>query len=634
MNTPGRGEDWTGAQLAERLASLQGAAPAPVEHVIARITLHPDGRETEHYHVADEPAPVPQAALPHWLARHRLRGADRLGLAMLIIRETLDAAGLIRDCALERRRGALDGPLYGEPARVEFTGPARMGRFYRVRRDGRLAEIAGTPETPSARRLPPEHFAAEQNAIRVQFGPGARLVDAREPTLFESMVGLDSILHVRLVDGEEIGCGIGWHGPVPFVLAADFARFARPLILAPENEAAVQALLVQDDLVRHETRLDSIGLAVIARRSGGESLFLLRAEAGTAAVMPYQARPREIASGDQARWMHYVETYEHLAVLDAWQDGDSSDLLVISGDESGQVWRHHVDPDGVETWRKPDETAAAGLLYRDKLSPGTLAAAEAAGSGPLGLNGLEETDPSDDVPEDSLLAKAESYVAALAALTQGQQAATGPAPLADALPQIRALLRAAETLEAEHAAIEARLLLAQVENGRIHPGRLASALGRMEARLTDELAATRLVILPPAQWRHLVNPAPLGSMVEGTFPEAAYDIEEAALCLAYRRPSAAAFHCIRIVEAGLAALGTSLKGEDRQWARIMALLRGTASPGQRPLLAALDQVRRCCRCVRLAPAEKYTEAEAERLFRAVGAFMAEAADVMAERAAG
>ncbi|HUN42913.1 MAG TPA: hypothetical protein VMU81_21685 [Acetobacteraceae bacterium] len=634
MNTAGRSEDWTGAQLAERLASLQGVAPEPVEHVIGRVTLHADGHETRLYHVVDEPAPLPQADLPQWLTRHRLRGADRLGLAMLIIRETLDATGLIRECTLEWRRGALDGPLSGDPARVEFTGAARMARFYRVRRDGRLVEVAGTIETLPARSLPAEHFAAEQTAIRTEFGPAARTVDAREPTLLESMVGLASILHVRLADGREIGCGIGWHGPMPFVLAADFPRYAMPLILAPENEAALQALVAEDSLVRHETRLDSLGLAVIARRRGGEALFLLRAEAGTATAVPYEPNPADIASQDQARWMHYAETYEHLTMLDAWQDGDSNDLLAITGDESGQIWRHHIDADGVETWRKPDETAATGLLYRDKLSPGTLAAAEAAGSGPLGLNGLEETESADDVPENSLLAKAEAYVAALAALARGQRAATGPEPLADTLPQIRVLLRAAQRLEADHAVLEARLLLAQVENGRIRPGRLASALARMEARLTDELAATRLVSLTPAQWRHLVSPAPLGSTVERAFPEAAYDVEEAALCLAYRRPSAAAFHCIRIVEAGLAALGTSLKVDERQWPRIMAVLRGTASREQVPLLAALDQVRRCCRGARLAPADKYTEAEAERLFHAVGAFMAEAADAMVRREAG
>ncbi|HTZ71986.1 MAG TPA: hypothetical protein VMB71_15115 [Acetobacteraceae bacterium] len=639
MDTAGRSEDWTGAQLAEHLASLEGVAPDPVEHVIARVTLYPDGRETQLYHVADEPAPLRQAALPRWLARHRLQGAGRLALAMLIIRETMDAAGLIRECTMERRRGALDGPLYGEPARVEFTGPARMVRFYRVRRDGRLAEVAGSAETTIPRRITAEHFAGEEHAVRVHFGPKTRMSDAREPTLFESMIGLDSILHVRLDDGREIGCGVGWHGPVPFVLAADFPRFAMPLMMAPENEAAVQDLLARDNLVRHETRLDATGLAVIARRRGSDSLFLLRAQDGAATASPYQARPVEIASPDHGRWMRYAETYEHLAMLDAWQDGDSGDLLVISGDESGQIWRHHIDADGVETWRKPDESTAAGLLYRERLSPGTLAAAdEVPGAPPLQQNGIAEPEPADDVPGDSLLAKAEAYVAALAALRGAQAAADGQDALAGGLTHVRALVRALETLDAVHAAIEARLLLAQIETGRIGAARLAIALARMEARLSNELAATRVVTLTPAQWRHLVIPAPYGTAVENVLPEAAYDIEEAALCLAYRRPGAAAFHCTRVVEAGLAALGATLNAplpsEERQWARITALLSNTMPAEQGPLLAALEQVRRRYRGSRLAPIDKYTEAEAERLFHAVGVFMTELAAVLERRAAG
>jgi len=639
MDTAGRTEDWTGAQLAEHLASLEGVAPDPVEHVIARVTLYPDGRETQVYHVADEPAPLRQAALPRWLARHRLRGADRLALAMLTIRETVDADGLIRECAMERRRGALDGPLYGEPARVEFTGPARMVRFYRVRRDGRLAEVAGSAETVAPRRITPEHFAGEEHAVQAHFGPKAHMVDAREPILFESMIGLDSILHVRLEDGQEIGCGVGWHGPVPFVLVADFPRFTTPLVLAPENEAAVQELLARENLVRHETRFDAAGLAVIARRRGADALFLVRSQGGAAAATPYETLPDGVASADHGRWMRYAETYERLAMLDAWPDGDSADLLVISGDESGQIWRHHIDADGVETWRKPDESTAAGLLYRERLSPGTLAAADAVpGPRPVAQNGISEPEPPDDVAGDSLLAKAEAYVAALAALRGARAAANEEVPLADALTHVGALVRALETLGAMHAAIEARLLLTQIETGRLRPARLATALARMEARLSDELAATRVVSLTPAQWRHLVNPAPFGNAVEDALPEAAYDIEEAALCLAYRRPGAVAFHCLRVVESGLAALGASLKsplpGEERQWARIMTLLRGTMPADQAPLLAALEQVRRCCRSARLAPADKYTEAEAERLFHAVGAFTNELATVLDRRAAG
>ena len=639
MNTAGRGKDWDGPQLAARLAALEGVAPEPVEYVVGRITTHPDGAETQVYLVADEPGPLRQADLPRWLARRRMVGANRLALAVLVIREVLDEAGLIRECTLERRRGALDGPLYGDPARVEFTGPARMVRCYRVLRDGRLTEIAGTTDTLPVRRHASEHFASEQGALRAQFGPEARMIDAREPTLFETMVGFDSILHVRLADGSEIGCGIGWHGPVPFVLPAAFPRFATPLALSPENEAAVQAVLTRDNLVRHETRLDPLGLAVMARRRGGEQLFLLRANAGAATIEPYEAVADSAASEDQARWMRYAETYEHLAMLDAWHDGDRDDLLVVTGEASGQIWRHHIDRDGVETWRKPDEQAAAGLLYRERLSPGALAAADAAADADAAKSEvapapppplpLPEPDEAEEAPTESLLAKVQAYVAALAALRGAQEAAAGEAPLTAALVHLRALQPALETLEADQAAAEAQMLLLQVEEERIRPVRLAGALARLEARLSDELAAIRVVSLAAPQWRRLMDPAPFGAAVENAFPEAGYDIEEAALCLAFRRPSAASFHCMRIVECGLAALGASLRidlpGEDRHWSRIVSLLRESTPADRAGVLAALEQVRRCWRGARLVPAEKYTEAEAERLFRAVGAFMAELA---------
>ena len=125
-------------------------------------------------------------------------------------------------------------------------------RLYRVLRDGRLAEVAGTTDLLPARHHSSEPPGGEQAALRARFGPDTKMVDAREPTLFETMIGCDSIVHVRLADGSEIGCGIGWHGPVPFVLPAAFPRFAVPLVLSRENEAAVQVVLTRDNLVRHE----------------------------------------------------------------------------------------------------------------------------------------------------------------------------------------------------------------------------------------------------------------------------------------------------------------------------------------------------------------------------------------------
>ena len=277
-----------------------------------------------------------------------------------------------------------------------------------------------------------------------------------------------------------------------------------------------------------------------------------------------------------------------------------------------------------------------------------------------------QADDPEDAPTDSLLAKAEAYATALAALHKAREAAAGDAPLTAALPHLRVLRPALETLEAEHAAVEAQMLLLQAEARRIRPARLAGALARLGEQLPQEVAAIRLVTLAPSRWRHLADPAPFGTAVKLGFPEAGYDIEEAALCLAFSRPSAAAFHCMRIVECGLARLGTTLRsdlpGEDRHWTRIMASLRGamaadragapaarragvrTGRAGVRAeragvltggagVLTALEQVRRCWRGARLVLAEKYTEDEAERLFRAVGTFMAALAGLAPSEAA-
>ena len=630
MNTAGRTEEWNGPRLAARLADLNGVAPEPAEHVVYRSTRRPDGRETTSWQIADETGVLNESQLAEWLARRRIAGPERLALAVLVIRETLDENGLIRDCVLERRRGAVDGPLHGDPARVEFTGPARMVRLYRVLRDGRLTEVAASTDALPMRRRAPEHFAGEQRALRERFGAMARIVDVRQPTLFEDMAGLDSIAHVHRPDDRETGCGIGWHGTIPFILEAEFPRFGAPLNLAPEDEAAVETLLLLHGLVRHETRLDENGLAVLARRRGGVELLLVRSQHGEASMRPYQPAGEAEPSEDQARWMRYAETYEKLVVLDAWHDDSTDDLVVLTGEANGQVWRHHIDHDGVETWRKPDDDAAAAVLHGERLFPGTLAAADSADfeqeQGPPDAD-VDEMFPP---PVDSLLAKAEAYVAALAALHDAGALAAAADSVSD-VPQsaLQVLLdvpAALSLLAADATAAELRTLVTQAEQGRVRSARFARVLSQIETRLMHELATVRLLLLTPGQWRLLGEPA-FGRAVEEEFPELAYDLEEAAQCLALRRPTASVFHAMRVVERGLEVVARrvaiDLLGDDRRWTRIMARLRAAARPELDGVASALAEVRRCTRGPALSVEQKYTETEAERLFLVVGGFVRE-----------
>ena len=630
MNIAGRSEEWDGPRLAARLADLNGVAPEAAEHLVFRSTQQADGRQTTCWQIADDSGALHEGDVADWLSRRRLAGPDKLALAVLIIRETLDEAGLIRDCVLERRRGAVDGPLHGEPARIEFAGAARMVRLYRVLRDGRLTEVAASTDSLPPRRRAPEHFAGEQRALRERFGATARILDVRQPTLFEDMAGLDSIAHVHLPEGREVGCGIGWHGTIPFILQADFPRFGAPLTLPPQDEAAVEALVVQHDLMRHETRLDEQGLGVLARRRGGVDLFLIRVKQGTATMRPYQPGAETDPSDDQARWMRYAETYEKLTVLDSWHDDSTTDLIVLTGEANGQAWRHHIDEDGVETWRKPDDDAAAAVLHGERLFPGTLAAADAAEfeQEPEALE-LEAEDVLPP-PPDSLLAKVEAYVTTLAALHDaGALAAAAVATAAvpeNALQLLRDIPETLADLTADASAMELRRVLSQVQDGRIGPKRFSRLLSQIEARLMHELATVRLVLLSPGQWRMLHDPPLTGAAVEDEFPELAYDLEEAGQCLALRRPTASAFHAMRVVEHGLAVASrqaaVELLGDDRRWSRIMTRLRAAARPELADVASALVEVRRCWRGTTLMPEHKYTEAEAERLLQAVKAFVA------------
>src|SRR6185437_1304528 len=270
------GEIWSGPQLAAQLASLHGVAPEPVCYAVFRATRRADGCEQAVYEVPEEASALAPESWPSWLRRSGFSGAEQLRVAVLAIHETLDDAGRIVDCALERRRGAQDGPFVGREARVEFLGPARAVRLYRATRNGRLQEIAPSPRPSGGMGSEQPAFLGEQDALERHFGAPVEILDARQPTLLEEIAGLSSVTHLRLPEGSEVTCGVGWHGTTPYVLVADFPRLGVVPELPPPDETAVRQALLRHDLVRHEMRLDEHGLAVVARARGGETVSLLR----------------------------------------------------------------------------------------------------------------------------------------------------------------------------------------------------------------------------------------------------------------------------------------------------------------------------------------------------------------------
>ena len=145
-------EVWSDAQVAAQFDALKDPTLGPLGYVIFRATTTASGAETSAYHLLGFDGPQGAQTFQDWLIRHQLATADRLAVSVLVIRETLDAGGAIRDCMLERRHGGIAGPFFGNPARVEFIGAARQVRSQSALPNGHLAGVDHDPVVPCTPR--------------------------------------------------------------------------------------------------------------------------------------------------------------------------------------------------------------------------------------------------------------------------------------------------------------------------------------------------------------------------------------------------------------------------------------------------------------------------------------------------
>lgn len=98
---------------------------------------------------------------------------------------------------------------------------------------------------------------------------------------------------------------------------------------------------------------------------------------------------------------------------------------------------------------------------------------------------------------------------------------------------------------------------------------------------------------------------------------ARFDIEEAAKCIAFQRPTAAAFHLMRATEATLKEFYCGIVKRERgtlMWAAMITKLRGRRAPPDGALLDHLDSIRRNFRNPTQHPEKIYDLSEAQDLF--------------------
>jgi hypothetical protein len=628
---PGDNGVWTPARLRERLTALKGLAPAPVRYVIYRATSRPTGPEVSGYELPGQPGRSGEAAFERWLLEQSPAAAERLAVSVLVIREQLDSSGLLREGVLERRRGSVEGPTHGNVARVEFTGAARQVLRYRALRDGRLSQLPDQDHTsaePPPGEPDPDGFSGDDDAVRAYLNEDATILERRAPSAAEDRLGLSAIVHVRRRDGVEIGCGIGWHGDVAFVLAADFPRRGMPSSVPSQLEDVVAAAIDSRDLIRYETRYDELGLCVIARQRGEHSLVQVRPSGSSARIEPYVPGPVASANEDQRRWMTYAEAYEARTVLDSWRNGDGDEVVVITVDPDQQAWRHVIDADGIEIDRRSDNEAAAAVLLREQFNPPD-PLSNTSPSPPRTAPAADRFAAGDDVPDGTLLSKVLAWANVRTLFTEITETNwSGTATPAAVRGRLAALVGPLTVLNASFSLGSLKRLSQRARTGSLSRDDLLLALDDLAERIREELALTRTVVLPAGRVT-VDGEAPFGSLVEMHFPAAGYDIEEAVACLAMRRSTACVLHAMKVMRHGLLELERLLSTPRLvalNWANLMTAVRH-AGGDQHDLIDPLVLVRRAWRAPDLMPADKYTEEEAEAVLAAVAAFMR----VLAER---
>lgn len=84
------------------------------------------------------------------------------------------------------------------------------------------------------------------------------------------------------------------------------------------------------------------------------------------------------------------------------------------------------------------------------------------------------------------------------------------------------------------------------------------AFSELNQRFIDEIDSNLFLYIPKthAAWYRSEND--FSSQVQDSFPSTSYDIKEAGKCLALRRNTACVFHLMRVMGAGVTALGKSL----------------------------------------------------------------------------
>lgn len=190
-------------------------------------------------------------------------------------------------------------------------------------------------------------------------------------------------------------------------------------------------------------------------------------------------------------------------------------------------------------------------------------------------------------------------------------------------------------------------MIGLIEEGKCTTDDLLREVRAIDGRLRDELEETHLFVVSADNAKYLDDSKPLfGDDVSAKFPSASYDIEEAGKCLALRRSTACVMHLMRALEVGLAVMGKPLNVEtaDKNWHTILdqiekaiKAINSSSGPTWKEDQAFYSGAASHFRLLKdglrnhaMHVREKYTEEQAEEIYRSARAFMRHLAAKLSE----
>jgi hypothetical protein len=183
---------------------------------------------------------------------------------------------------------------------------------------------------------------------------------------------------------------------------------------------------------------------------------------------------------------------------------------------------------------------------------------------------------------------------------------------------------------------------------------IKDSLEQISKTMERELSLKTILVLQPEEVAYFAPKKPLfgQTYAEKFQTDGAFELDEAAKCLALSRPTASVFHLMRILELGIGAMSKCLeirdpvKPAERNWAIILKKIKEDGIEKKWPtaadrmtgdgllfesLHASLDAVKNPWRNEAMHVVGKYTEDEAKHIFVAVEGFMRKLSSRMDEK---